>query len=161
MLFQAEFWAAIATVLFVLLLIYMGVHTQLFEALDARRARIQADLDEARRLKEEAQAVVAQYRAKRDEAEKEAEAMVANARVEAERFSAEAKQKMEEFVARRTRMAETKIAQAEAQALADVRAAAADVAAAAAGHMLAQATKGQLADDLVRQGIRDVKTKLN
>ena len=160
-MFEAEFWVAIATVLFVLVLIYMEVHKQLFAALDARRARIQAELDEARRLKEEAEALVAQYRAKRGEAEKEAETLIANARVEAERYAAEAKTKMEEFVARRTKMAETKIAQAEAQAVADVRAAAAEAAVTAAEKILSDSVKGTVADDLISRGIADVKTKLN
>lgn len=160
-MFEAEFWVTVATVLFVLMLMYMEVHKQLLASLDGRRARIQAELDEARRLKEEAEALVAQYRAKRGEAEQEAEALVANARVEAERYAAEAKTKMEEFVTRRTRMAETKIAQAEAQALADVRAAAADAAVAAAADLMAASIKGPAADALIAQGIRDVKARLN
>lgn len=158
---EAEHWTAVATILFVLLLFYMGAHRWLIGALDARRARIQAELDEARRLREEAEALVAQYRAKRGEADKEAEAIIANARMEAERYAAEAKARMEEFVARRTQMAQTKIAQAEAQALADVRAAAADAAVAAAADILAGSTRGKVADDLIAQGIREVKAKLN
>jgi F-type H+-transporting ATPase subunit b len=159
--FEAEFWAAVATILFVLLLGYMGVHKQLFEALDARRARIQAELDEARRLKEEAAKLVAEYERKRHDAEAEAEALIAGARAEAERYAAEAHAKMDEFVARRTKMAETKIAQAEAQALADVRAAAADAAVTAATDILQQSAKGKVADDLIARGIADVKAKLN
>ncbi len=68
---------------------------------------------------------------------------------------------MEEFVARRTKMAETKIAQAEAQALADVRAAAAEAAVAAAEKILTQTVKGSVADDLIDKGIADLKSKLN
>jgi F-type H+-transporting ATPase subunit b len=158
---EAEFWVAVATVLFVLLLGYMGVHKRLLEALDARRARIQAELDEASRLKDEAAKLVAEYQRKRQEAEAEAEALIANARAEAERYAAEAHAKMDEFVARRTKMAETKIAQAEAQALADVRAAAADAAVSAAADILQQSAKGKVADDLIARGIADVKTKLN
>ena len=160
-MFEAEFWVAVATVLFVLLLGYMGVHKRLLEALDARRARIQAELDEARRLKEEAAKLVAEYQRKRQEAEAEAENLIAGARAEAERYAAEAHAKMDEFVARRTKMAETKIAQAEAQALADVRAAAADAAASAAADILRESAKGKVADDLIARGIADVKTKLN
>ncbi|HET9904141.1 MAG TPA: ATP F0F1 synthase subunit B [Xanthobacteraceae bacterium] len=158
---EAEHWVAIATVLFLLVLFYLGVHRQLFEALDARRRRIQAELDEARRLKDEAESLVAQYRAKRSEAEKEAEALIANARAEAERYAAEAKAKMEDFVARRTKMAETKITQAEAQALAEVRAAAAEAAVAAAADILSASAKGKVADDLVADGIREVRAKLH
>ena len=116
------------------------------------RARIKAELDEARRLREEAAGIVAQYQKKRHEAEAEAEAIIAGARAEAERVAAEAKAKMEEFVARRTKMAETKIAQAEAQALADVRAAAADAAVAAAEKILSETAKGSDRRDPDRPG---------
>ncbi len=68
---------------------------------------------------------------------------------------------MEEFVARRTKMAESKIAQAEAQALADVRSAAAEAAVAAAETILTRTVKGKVADDLIAKGIADVKGKLN
>ena len=74
---------------------------------------------------------------------------------------AEAKQKMDEFVTRRTKMAEIKIAQAEQQAVADVRAAAADAAIAAAGDILSVSAKGKVAEGLIERGIRDVKSKLN
>ncbi len=76
-------------------------------------------------------------------------------------MAVEAKAKMEDFLARRTKMAETKIAQAEAQALADVRAAAADAAVAAAEKVLAQSVKGELADTLIDKGIEELKAKLN
>jgi F-type H+-transporting ATPase subunit b len=68
---------------------------------------------------------------------------------------------MEEFVARRAKMAETKIAQAEAQAIADVRAAAADAAVSAAEKILTESVKGKVADDLLARGISEMKTKLN
>jgi len=122
---EAEFWVAVAFVIFVGVLIYYGVHTMITGVLDQRSARIRADLDEARRLKEEAAALLAEYRRKQQSAEREAAQIVAGAKAEADRLGVEAKTRMEEFVARRTKMAETKIAQAEAQALADVRAAAA------------------------------------
>jgi F-type H+-transporting ATPase subunit b len=154
-------WVAIATGIFLAILVYAGAHRTILEALDARRARIQAELDEARRLKEEAQQLVAEYQRRRQDAEREAEGMIANARAEAERYAAEQKVKMDEFVARRTKMAETKIEQAEAQALADVRSAAADAAVAAAADILVRSARGKIADDLIVQGIRDVKAKLN
>jgi F-type H+-transporting ATPase subunit b len=160
-MFEAEFWVAVATIIFVGLLVYLGVHRQLLEALDQRRIRIQAELDEARRLREEAELLVAQYRSKQGEAEQEAQALIEGARQEAERYAAESKVKMDEFVARRTAMAQNKIAQAEAQAVADVRAAAADAAVAAATDILSQSAKGKTADDLVARGIQDVKSLLN
>jgi F-type H+-transporting ATPase subunit b len=160
-MFEAEFWVAVAFLLFVLILFYVGAHKKLTEALDARSAKIKADLDDARRLRDEAAALLAEYKRKQGEAEREAEAIVTEAKAEAERVAAEAKTKVEEFVARRTKLAETKIGQAEAQALADVRAAAADVAVAAAEKILTVAAKGKTAEDLIARGIADVKAKLN
>jgi len=137
------------------------VPKMLLGALDDRARRVQAELDEARRLKEEAQKLLAEYKAKQRQADEEAVAIIEGAKAEAERIAAESKTKMEEFVARRTKMAETKIAQAEAQAIADVRAAAAEAAVTAAEKILTESVKGKVADDLLTRGIGDVKTKLN
>jgi F-type H+-transporting ATPase subunit b len=161
LLLEAEFWVAVAFVIFFALLAKMGAHRLIIGALDARAARIKAELDEAKRFRDEAQALLSEYQRKRTEADREADAIVVAARAEAERLAAEAKTKVEEFVARRTKMAETKIAQAEAQALADVRAAAAEAAVAAAERILSETTKGKVGDDLIAQGIRDLKAKLN
>ena len=160
-MFEAEFWVAVAFVIFVGVLIYVGVHKIMIKSIDDRRDRIKAELDEARRLKTEAEALLAEYQRKQQEAEHEAQAIIAGAKAEAERVAAEAETKMEEFVARRTKMAETKIAQAEAQALADVRAAAADAAVAAAEKILDRYRQGQGRRRSHRQGIADVKAKLN
>jgi F-type H+-transporting ATPase subunit b len=158
---EPETWVAIAFLIFLGILAKVGVPSLLFKALDDRSARIKAELDEAVRLRKEAQDVLAEYKRRQDEAEKTAESIIHNAGVEAERLAAEAQTKVEEFIARRTRMAENKIAQAEAQALADVRAAAADVAVAAAEALLVSTTKGAAAESLVSQGIADLKSKLN
>ncbi len=160
-MFGAEFWVAVAFVLFIGVLAYFQVHKLMVKGIDDRRDRIKAELNEARRLKEEAQALLAQYREKQRAAEQEAAAIVAGAKAEAERLAAEAKAKMEDFVARRTKMAESKIAQAEAQALADVRSAAAEAAVAAAETILTRTVKGKVADELITKGIDDVKRKLN
>jgi F-type H+-transporting ATPase subunit b len=161
MLLEAEFWVALGFFAFVGLLGYVGVHRMVVKTLDDRAARIKAELDEARKLKDEAAQLLADYQRKRNEAEGEAQAIIADARAEAERLAIEAKSKIEEFVARRTKLAEMKIAQAEAQASADVRAVAADAAVAAAEKILAQETKGQLAAELIAKGIDDVRKKLN
>jgi F-type H+-transporting ATPase subunit b len=158
---ETENWVAIAFLVFLGLLAYLGAHRKLIESLDQRRGRIKAELDEAVRLKQEAQALLAEFERKGREAEGEAAAIIASAKAEAERIAAEAKARMEDFVVRRTKMAEAKIAQAEAQALADVRAAAADAAVAAAGKILAATAKGQVADDLLTQSIEDVKQRFN
>jgi F-type H+-transporting ATPase subunit b len=158
---ETENWVALAFLLFVGLLVYLGVHRKITDSLDHRQVRIKGELDEARRLREEAEALLAEFKRKGHEAEAEAEAIIASAKVEAERLAAEAKTRMEDFIARRTKMAETKIAQAEAQALADVKAAAADAAVAAAEKILGAAAKGKVAADLLAQGIEDVKKRFN
>jgi F-type H+-transporting ATPase subunit b len=159
--FDAEFWVAVAFVLFVAVLGYLGVHRTFLQSLDKRRDRIKSELDEARRLREEAAQLLAEYQRKQSEAQQEAEGIIAGAKAEAERLAGEADAKLQEFVARRTKMAETKIAQAEAQALADVRNAASEAAVAAAERVLAQSTKGAVAEALINRGIDDIKQKLN
>ena len=160
-MFEAEFWVAIAFLLFIWVLGYFGAHKRLVNSIDDRRERIKAELAEARRLKSEAEALLASYRRKQQEAEREAQTIVASAKSEAERLADEAEAKIEEFVLRRTKMAETKIAQAEAEGLADVRSAASEVAVAAAEAILTHSVKGKVADDLLAKGIADLKAKLN
>jgi F-type H+-transporting ATPase subunit b len=160
-MFEAEFWVAVAFVIFVGVLGYLQAHKRLVKSIDDRRERIKAELDEARRLKAEAEALLATYRRKQQDAEREAETIVASAKAEAERLAAEAEAKVEEFVARRTKMAESKIAQAEAQAVADVRSGAAELAVAAAERILARTVKDKVADDLLAKGIADFRAKLN
>ncbi len=161
MFFEPETWVAVAFVILMGVFAYLGVHRTVLKALDHRSERIKAELDEARRLKDEAAKVLADYKTRRASAEREAEAIVATAKAEAERLAAEAKSKMEDFVARRTKAAENKIAMAEAQALADVRAAAADAAVAAASTVLSSSVKGQVADDLLTKGIAEIGQKLH
>jgi F-type H+-transporting ATPase subunit b len=156
-----ETWVAVAFVILMGVFAYVGVHRTVLKALDNRTARIKAEFDDARRLKDEAAKVLAEYKTRRAAAEREAEEIVAGARAEAERIAAEAKAKMEDFVARRTKTAESKIALAEAQALADVRAAAADAAIAAASTVLSKTVKGKVADELLTKGIAEVRHKLN
>jgi F-type H+-transporting ATPase subunit b len=160
-LMEAEFWVAVAFVLFLAVVIYAGAHKMLLGALDQRSARIKSELDDARRLKDEAAKLLAEYKQKTANAQQEADGIIAGAKADAERLAEEAHARLEEFVTRRTKMAETKIAQAEAQALADVRSAAADAATSAAEKILIQAAKGKVADSLIAQGIDDVKKKLN
>jgi F-type H+-transporting ATPase subunit b len=158
---EPEFWVAVAFFILMGLFAYLGVHKTVLKTLDHRSERIKAELDDARRLKEEAAKLLAEYQARRASAEREAQDIIASAKAEAERIAAEAKTKMEDFVARRTKTAEGKIALAEAQALADVRAAAADAAVTAASSILTQTVKGSVADDLLAKGITEVREKLN
>ena len=158
---QAEDWVAVAFIILMGIFAYFGVHRTLLKALDNRRDRIKQELDDARRLKDEAAKLVAEYRARRESAEREAQEIVTAAQAEAERIAAEARVKMEDFVARRTKSAESKIAMAEAQALADVRAAAAEAAVSAAAAVMSKTVTGAVADDLIAKGITDLRQKLN
>src|ERR1700675_4239785 len=117
MLEEPETWVAVAFIILMGVFVYFGIHRTVLTTLDHRRDRIKAELDDARRLKEEAAKVLEQYKARRASAEREAEEIITGAKAEAERIASEAKTKMEDFVARRTKSAENKIALAEAQAV--------------------------------------------
>jgi F-type H+-transporting ATPase subunit b len=158
---EPEFWVAVAFVILMGVFAYVGVHRTVLTTLDHRRDRIKAELDDARRLKDEAAKLLAEYKARHAAAEREAEDIISSAKAEAERIAAEAKVKLEDFVARRTKTAESKIALAEAQALADVRATAADAAVAAATTILSRSIKASVADGLLAKGIDEVRAKLN
>ena len=131
-----EFWVLVAAVIFVVA-VGRKVGPMITGGLDARAARIRGELDEARHLREEAERLVAEYRAKQQEGAADAEAIVAHAKAEAERIAAQSARDLEQALERRQRLAEERIAQAEAKALDEVRAAAIDVAIAAARDVIA------------------------
>jgi len=159
--YEAETWVAVAFVIFLLLIWRAGAHRWILSSLDDRSKRVGAELAEARRLKDEAEKLLAEYQKKRREAENEAAAIIAQAKIEATEIAAETKIRMEEFVVRRSKMAEAKITQAESQAVADVRAAAADAAIKVSEKILSETVKGKVADDLLTAAIRDVKARLD
>ncbi len=160
MVFDAAFWATVALFLFIAVIIYLKVPGMITKALDGRIKAIETELAEAERLRLEAKFLLEEYENKRQAATKEAEGIIAAAREEAFRLTGEAKASLETLIARRTKAVEDKIAQAESQAVAEVRARSADVAVEAARVLLTRqmSTKG---DALVDQAIRDVGAKLN
>jgi F-type H+-transporting ATPase subunit b len=161
MLAMAEFWVAVAFVAFLLILAYYKVPALIAKALDDRAGAIRKELDEARRLREEAQSLLADYQKKHRNAGQAAEAIVEQARREAEAFSAETRKALAETVERRRRQAEDKIARAEAQAVEDVRAAAVDMAIAAAEKILREKAAGPGGAALIDESIRTIKSRLN
>ncbi len=161
MLEDPTFWAAVALVLFLALIAYLGVPKTVGAALDRRSAAIDTELKEARRLRDEAQALLAEYQRKAREAQKEAEEILDIARREAAAFAAEAAQRMDDYVARRARIAEQKIAQAETQAIQEVRALSVDLAIAAAERVLGTEVRGEVAAGLVERSIGEVRQRLN
>ena len=158
---DATFWAFVALVIFLALMVYLKVPGQMAKGLDNRAEKIRGELEEARRLREDAKALLADFQRRRKEAEAEASQIVAAARHEAELIASEARSKSEEFVTRRAAMAEQKIAQAEAQAVAEVKATAVDIAIAAAEKLISVKAAGKTAEDLVTRSIAEVKARFN
>ncbi len=158
---DATFWALVGLIVFLGLVIYLKVPAMVTKSLDDRSDGIRDELEEARKLREEAQALLADFEAKRRQAEKEAEEIVAAAKREASALGEDAARKTAEFVKRRTALAEQKIGQAEASALAEVRASAIDVAISAAEHLIAGKMSAADSNALIKQGIAEVKSKLN
>jgi len=155
------FWVMIAFFGFIGLVIYYRVPAMITKALDARADAIRNELDEARRLRDEAQALLADYQRKSREAENEAKAILEQAKREGEALAAETRRSLSESVERRTKLAEDKIARAEAQAVSEVRASAVDSAIAAAEKILKARAAGATATALVDSSIRDLEGKLN
>jgi F-type H+-transporting ATPase subunit b len=158
---KAEFWVAVSFVVFLGILWKAGAFAAIINGLDGRSARIKAELDEAAALRAEAEKVLADYKRRRAEAEKEAAEIVQAAKAEADRMASDAAAKLEDFVKRRTAMAEQRIAQAEAQAAADVRAAAADAAVKASEAILRETLKGAAGSAMLDKSLAEVKAKLN
>ena len=160
-LLEPEFWVAVSFFLFVGTVLYLGVHKKIATALDARAAAIAKELDEAKRLREEAEKVLADYRKKQGDVAKETQAIISLAAKEAEILAAETRRSMKESFERRMKLAEDKIARAETEALRDVREAATDAAIAAAQAVIKEKLTPEAADKLVSQGIDALKGRLN
>ncbi|MCF4097817.1 F0F1 ATP synthase subunit B family protein [Maritalea mediterranea] len=157
---DASLWAFIGLVVFLGLITYLGVPKKVIATLDDKSKQIADELEEAKRLREEAQALLAEYERKRKAAEDEAAEIVEAAKSEADRMTEEAQQSLDDLITRRTKAVEEKIAQAEAQALADVRARSADIAVEAARIVLAD-KMSEKGDALIDAAIKDVSAKLN
>lgn len=157
----ATLWAFIALIGFLGILLIKRVDKAALTALDARAERIAKELDEARRYREEAQSLLAEYQRKAREANQAAEDIISNAKAEAVRLTEESEKALSELIDRRTKAVETKIAQAEVQAMNDVRAAAADVAIAAASQLLQEKVTGKLSDELIAKSIANVRARMN
>lgn len=157
---QAETWVAAAFIIFVLALA-RPVGRAMTSSIDKRADAIKAELDEAQRLREEAQHTLAEYQRKQRDALAEAEGILAEAREEAKRLHKASQERSEQSLERREQQALDMIAAAEARAVADVRALTADIAIDATRRILTEVVEGQKGDELVNQAIREVPAKLN
>ena len=158
---DSRFWVLVPLILFFAFLLWKGVHKSIAASLDARAETIRGELDEARRLREEAQALLASYHRKQKEAEEQAEQIVAQARRDAEAMAAQSRKDLSERLERRTQLAEEKIANAEVQALTEVRARAADLAVEAAEKIMRENMSAANHKSLVAEGIKQIGKSLN
>lgn len=158
---DASFWALIGLIIFLGIMAYIKVPAMMGSALDKRADQIRNELEQAKKLREEAQQLLAEYQRKRKEAEAEAAGILSAAEKEAAILRDEAKAKTEEYVSRRTAMAEQKIQQAEAEAINEVRAAAVDLAVVAAENLIGKKVDSKASDALFKASLGDLKTRLN
>lgn len=158
---DATFWATVALFLFFALIVYLKVPGMMTKSLDERAASISNELEEARRLREESQQLLAEFQRKRKEAEKEAAEIVEAAKREAAMLADEAHKKTEDYVTRRTALAEQKIAQAEKDAINEVRSSAIDLGVEAARRILAGKVDAKADAGLFQASVAEVKSKLN
>ena len=161
MLREPEFWVAIGFLLVIAILVWKGVPKMVGKMLDQRAAVISAELSEARRLREEAASLLAGYKAKAAGAEREAEAIVTEARAEVARFAEASRADLKAQIARRAQAAQDRIAQAETAAMNEIRALAADAATAAAQKLIAARMDEKRAGNLIADSIKDLGAKLN
>jgi F-type H+-transporting ATPase subunit b len=156
--FDQTFFALVALVIFIGIVLYAGAHKKAAAALDDRAKLISKELDDARNLRLDAEKLLADYKQKRLDAEKEAETIIAQAKSAATQYGEDARKKLTETIARRTKQAEQKIAQAEAAAAKEVRGSATDLAIAAATKLIAEQKNG---GKLIASSIAAVKSRLN
>ena len=157
---DSKFWVFVPLVLFLALIAYKGAFKAMGKSLDDRADKIKAELDEARRLREEAQQLLASYHRKQKEAEEQAEEIVKQARSDAENMAVQARKDLTERLERRAAQAEAKIANAEAQAMSEVKAKAADLAMDTAEILLRTKMTAAEKSKLIKDGISQMGATL-
>ncbi len=157
---DAEFWIFVALALLAVVLWRAKVPSAAAKALDAAGDKVRAQLEEAQRLREEAEALLMRIQADKLEAERSAAELLKAAEEDAQRLRVDAAAKLEEDVRRRARMAEQKIALAEAQAAQQVKAAAAELASQAAEAILLARVSVAKSDPLIDQGLSELAKRL-
>ena len=160
-IYEPEFWVAVSFFLFIGVLVYLGVHKKAASALDARALLIRKELEEARRLREEAEKVLADYQRKLGDVVTEVDNITALAAKQAETLAAETRQSLKEYFDRRIKIAEEKITRAEMEAVRELRSDTVDAAIAAAQNLIAAKLTPDRAKKLVSTSIKALKSKLN
>ena len=160
-IYEPEFWVAVSFFIFIGVLVYLGVHKKAASALDARALLIRKELEEARRLREEAEKVLADYQRKLGDVVTEVDNITALATTEAKTLAAETRQSLKEYFDRRIKIAEEKITRAEMEAVRELRSDTVDAAIAAAQNLIAAKLTPDRAKKLVSTSIKALKSKLN
>jgi len=161
MFHDPTFWVAVAFVIFFILLIWLKVPGTIATQLDKRAEQIEAEIREAEKLREEAQELLASYQRKQREAESEIERITNAAKEETARMQKNGAERLEQSLARREKLAKDRIAQAESQAIDEIRRIAVDMAMNATGDVVAGSVGGNKADKLIDQSISEVSKKLH
>jgi F-type H+-transporting ATPase subunit b len=159
-IYEPEFWVAVSFFIFIGVLIYLGIHKKVASALDARALRISEELEEARRIREEADKLLADYRRKLGDVVTEVDNIIALAVKQAETLAVETRQSLKDHVERRIKLAEEKIARAEMEAVRELRNDVVDVAIAAAQNLIAAKLTPDRAKKLVSESTKALKTLL-
>lgn len=160
LLHSTTFWVAVAFVVFVIAVLKPAKRI-VGQALDGRIAKIREEVEEAQRLREEAQTMLASYQRRQREAIQEAEQIIEHAIEEAERAKRKAAADLEESIARREQQAAEKIAQAEAAAMDEIREKAVDMAIEATARLLAEKMAGKAGDETIANAIKEIPNKLH
>ena len=161
MFVDPETWVAISFLLFAGLLLYFGVPGMIAKVLDARSSAIARELEEARKLRQEAEAILADYKRRTDNAQAEAEAILSQAEREATAYAKEARTAFDEMIARRLNLAEQKIKLEEEKARKEIRAQAAELAVAAAEQLIERKVSGKIAEDMITTSLDRIKKRLH
>ncbi len=159
-MFDESFFVALSFVTVIGAFLYLKLPQRLLSALDTKSAEIADALEQARKLREDAEALLADYEARRKSAEQQAEEIVTEARATAERLVEEAHVAMQAQFERRTQQAESKIARAEEQLVGEVRAAITRLAVDPAAHLIETGMSAQQANSLIEQNISELKDRL-
>jgi F-type H+-transporting ATPase subunit b len=154
-------WVGIGICIFFGILIWKKVPQAIMGMLDSRAVAISKELNDAKQLREEAAALLDRYKKKQAEAEKEASAILDEAHAEAKRFAAEARAALEVQIERRAKVAEERIAQAESQAIAEMRVLAAETAVKAAEALIVERMSEKLSGELIQSALKEIPGKLN
>jgi F-type H+-transporting ATPase subunit b len=158
---ETDFWEGLGLAIVIGLILWQRVPALIAKMLDARAVAIRNELTQAKQLREEAEAILVRYTERASHAQAEAQTILTQAKEEAERFARESEAHLKALIERRARQAQDRIARAEAAAMAEIRAMAADAATTAAGQIIAARLDEQKASALVEGSIKDLASKLN